>query len=617
MRARLDLAAVPGQLTPGERDRLAAALAGSLSTLTHPLRIWHGPRPTDRGRPRATWLSGLRLPHFPDSGGLLELAGDEDGPALPAPLAETVRSVTLAGDRPGGCLLSVARWPATLRLDWLACLAALEQTAAIAVVLDPLPADTAARVIRRRIAALTATLLLAERAQRPADPQALIGLEAATDLQRKLAAGRTALLRASIQVAVTAARVELQEAVAEAREAMVAAAPGTVLAATPFEQRPGWVSLLAGAAAGPAAKPARRGRILDTEAAALCVPLPAPAFLGEPGAPVLGADPGTGAAVRLDRFGFVNPGRLIVGASGAGKSYAARAELRRWLARGAEAMVIDPEGEFVGLAESLGGTVVTGGADPVAVATSGELPEDAGTQLLCSAIAALLGAELSAAEVALLDTALARLRDGGTGTLAGLAEEAAHLSRLAAFRSLDLAARLAPAATGRLAGWFDRVPDETRPLVVADLRATPDGLRPAVTAGLLGWAWARAAAAPRPATPRLVLVDEAHQLLDDPSSARFLAGFARRARKYGIALDVITQRLSDFLADPAGRAVLDSSATRLLLAVAEPERSEIAAALGLSAGDAAHLVPGRPGTGLLLCPRGRLPVRITDPEDPR
>lgn len=126
---------------------------------------------------------------------------------------------------------------------------------------------------------------------------------------------------------------------------------------------------------------------------------------------------------------------------------------------------------------------------------------------------------------------------------------------------------------------------------------------------VLAWTWDRATTG-AVATPRLLVVDEAHLLLDDPAAADLLAQFARRARKYHLGVDVVTQRLADFLGNPAGQAVLANTATKLLLGCEDHDRAAVAVGLGLTDAEADLLRAGRRGRGLLLTPSFRAAVRI-------
>ncbi|MHB2022275.1 MAG: VirB4 family type IV secretion system protein [Mycobacteriales bacterium] len=616
---RLDLAAPPSLFTAAEALACHDALRSAVRCLAAPLRVWHGPIPAAAGRPHGTWLSGRVLPELARAGGLLRWIPDELGAYLPACTSETAAGLALSGSAVGR-LLRLSSWPASLRLDWLAGLSSQPALAAAVLFLEPIPSELANRLARRRLTQLTAERMLADRAGRLPGGALAGALRAVSALRARLAAGETALVRARLYVALTAASPSALDAAArQVNAALAAAAPGARLTGLPFEQLTGWRGLLGGAAAAGRPGFAGRWRVLDAEAAALCIPLPVPALRTSGADPLVGTDPRTRAQIRLDRFALANPGRLVVGSSGAGKSYAAKLEVHRWLRRGGSALVVDPEGEFLALADAVGGSVVTGAPDPLALLGSGWLSDDAALNLLAATVAACLGEALSTTDLALLQASLGQLRAGRAGDLGRLGELLRQAASRPPFTGSDLPLRLAPLSAGSFARHLQaQWPDNPAPLVVADLRASPEPLRPAVTAGLLGWAWVRAASALAEGSsePQLMVVDEAHLVLADQHAAALLAGFARRARKYRVAFEVITQRLSDFLDCPQGRAVLDSAASRLLFAVAEPERSEVARVLGLSAGEAAFLSPGAPGAALLCCQLGRIPLQISaDPDE--
>ena len=607
-------------LTPPYRLRDAAGRADALAELTAvvaaldgPAQVWHGTVPCavevdGRGaaaeltrrlaaaaRPRATLL--VCGEPAADSGGVVAEARDH------VALADgtLVRTFALTG------------WPPAVSPGWLDDVAA--GCDAVAVHLVPVARDDGLRLLRRRLAALTSTAYLDEQAGRLADPVSAVAAEAAEELRDALARGATRLLRTQVLLALSAPdRDEL-----DARTRVLHADLAAMLA----EARPltwqhalGWrATRRGGAAVG------WPWRLLD--AASVAVTIPHPVGPAGPGTGVLaGVEPESGVPLLVDRFGAHNPTRLVVGTSGAGKSYAAKLELVRQRVAGASAVVVDPEGEFGHLADVLGGlTLAVGeepaGLDPVGLATRRGLAAAEGLSVLASWAAALLGGSLSAVDLALLDRALDVLRSDPTGsaTAADLLSVVADLSAHPPFLGADLAARLAPAAAGTLASLFAPNPDlaDPPPLVVFDLRAVPARVRPAVMACVLAWAWCETVGAGVVAR-RLVVVDEAHLLLDDPPAAELLAQFARRARKYGVGLEVVTQRLSDFLRHPAGEAVLANAATKLLLGCEDHERAAIVAGLGLTEAEADELRPGRRGRGLLLTPTTRTQVEVVSTE---
>jgi len=602
------------------RSEVLDDLTRTLIGLDAPVQIWHGHRPHLRvvpgdGAARVLTRELARTARARQT--VLFRAGDGEVPVsvprLPGPWSES-RSLLGFGEHRQARVLALTRFPAAVTADWLGDIARC--CVAIAVHLQPVPAPVAASLLRRRLASMTSAAAVEAQAGRLIDPQLDLAAETAQQLRTELALGSTRLLRAQVLFALAGdSEEQLLRTERRVRSLLAASlAEGRVLS---LQQQQAWAACQPGGP--PMGWP---WRLLDAASAAAAVPLPA----GPPPPSVegvlAGVDPDTGTPVLLDRWAAPNPARLVVGTSGAGKSYAAKLELARQLAQGAHAVVIDPEGEFTALAQILGGLCLAvgeepAGLDPVGLACRAELTPAEGLAVLASWSAALCGASLTAVDLSLLDRALDVLRSDPAASPgpADLLSVIGDLIEHPPFVGADLPARLASAAGGTLAGLFAPNPALADPpaLVVFDLRSVPDRARPAVMSCVLSWAWSRTLGSDRHgdgATRRLVVLDEAHLLLDDPPAAQLLAQLARRARKYQVGLEVITQRLSDFLTHPTGQAVLANTATKVLLGCEDHERTAVTAGLGLTEAEAAWLRPGQQGCGLLLSAALRTPLQI-------
>lgn len=535
--------------------------------------------------------------------------GEPIGTEMPEDVAAEHPSYLELSDGRCAATFAITRWPAEVHLGWTETLRQVAD--AVVLHLRPVPIAVAAGHFRRRVATLVATAAVDEQSGRVADPATAQAVHAAEALWEGVQSGATSAWWAQLLVTVTAADRDALAAATEELHRVLAPwrAEARVVA---FRQRAAYAATRAGGAPLP-----RPWRLLDVTSAAASIPGPlGPSDIG--GGVLAGADEASGAPLCVDRFGLHNPARLVVGTSGAGKSYATKLEVCRWRVRGAETIVVDPEGEFTRLGDVLKGLVLMvgeepAGLDPVGLATRPGLAAAEGLAVLASVAAALLGEALSAVDLALLDRALMVLRSdvGHHATMSDLLDVLSDVSAHPPFTGADLAARLSPAASGSLAQLFAPNPDldDPPPLVVFDLRSVPARARPAVMACVLAWTWHRATSG-AVATPRLLVVDEAHLLLDDPAAADLLAQFARRARKYLLGVDIVTQRLADFLANPAGQAVLANTATKLLLGCEDHDRAAIADGLHLSDAEADLLRAGRRGHGLLLTPTMHAAVRI-------
>ncbi|WP_405430937.1 VirB4 family type IV secretion system protein [Micromonospora sp. NBC_00617] len=306
--------------------------------------------------------------------------------------------------------------------------------------------------------------------------------------------------------------------------------------------------------------------------------------------------------------------------SGAGKSYFVKLEILRNLYQGVQIAVVDPEDEYLRLADAVGGTVVRLGHAGVKVnpldLPAGDTRPDVLTRrglFLHTLTAVLLGQQPPPAERAALDRAiLAVYRQAGiTADPATHHRPAPLLRDLAATLQADadpaarqLAARLAPWVEGSFSDLFDG-PTTTRPeghLIVWSLRQLPDELRTVGTLLALGSIWRDVDAPGRtsPATRRLVVVDEAWLLMRDGEGARFLFRMSKAARKRNAGLTVITQDVGDVLGTDLGQAVVANAATQVLLKQAPQAIDDIGDAFGLTAGERRLLLAARTGQGLII-----------------
>jgi type IV secretory pathway VirB4 component len=64
---------------------------------------------------------------------------------------------------------------------------------------------------------------------------------------------------------------------------------------------------------------------------------------------------------------------------------------------------------------------------------------------------------------------------------------------------------------------------------------------------------------------RMLIVDEAWQLMKYEDSANFLFSLAKRARKYNLGVTTITQDVEDFMGSRMGRAIVANASMQFLL----------------------------------------------------
>jgi len=318
---------------------------------------------------------------------------------------------------------------------------------------------------------------------------------------------------------------------------------------------------------------------------------------------------------------LTNPNMLVAGQIGRGKSSFVKTLLWRSACFGRRAAVLDPKGEYGGLASALGvepvrlrpgSGVRLNPLDPGPGAE--ELPPGEVTRrrlnLLQSIAAAALGRDLAPIEKAACQLALdsvpdacptlpavARaLLDPSADAAAQIRTSVAELAR----SSHDVALELRRLCEGDLAGMFDGPStvevDWDGPIVVIDLSAMAEDESLAILMAC-ATAWIQAAVARPGAGWRYLVLDEAWRLLSHLGTARWLRSSLKLARQFGVANLLVLHRLSDLVsAGDAGseqralaEGLLSDTETRVIYAQADGEIAPAAELLGLSAGDRARI----------------------------
>jgi type IV secretory pathway VirB4 component len=548
-----------------------------------------------------------------DSAGLAAVLG-------PAAIENTPRYLRV-GDGFTATLI-VTGYPAEVGAAWLDPLLAWPGRLDVVVYVDPLAPQAAAARLRKQRARLESNRRTDAEKGRLADPMTEAAADDAAELADRIARGHSKLFRVGLYMCVHAATLdELDEAVAHVR----ATAASVLLDTQPatWRQLQGWLATLPLATDGLGMR-----RVMDTDAIASAFPLassdlPAP-LPGEPGATggmLYGLNPDSNGVVWWDRWAQHNANSVVLARSGAGKSYFVKLEVLRSLADGVHVAVIDPDNEYIRLAEAVGGVTIALGVGGVRVNPLDIPPGDRRPQartyralFLHTLISVLLGQQPPPSERAALDKAINDAYDqAGISNdpdswrrQAPLLRDVATALTVQRTEAADtLAARLTPWTTGSFKELFDG-PTTTVPagqLVCWSTRQLADELRAPGMLLALDAIWrdvdtpaVRSAHTPR----RLVVVDEAWTLLRDGEGAKFLSRLAKSARKRRAGLAVITQDVGDLLGSDLGQVVIANAATQVLLRQAPQAIDIVADVFGLTGGEARLLLGARRGEGLLL-----------------
>ncbi len=298
--------------------------------------------------------------------------------------------------------------------------------------------------------------------------------------------------------------------------------------------------------------------------------------------------------VIFDRFRLENANMVVFAKSGAGKSFTVKLEALRSMMLGSEVIIIDPENEYQKLADAVGGAYIRLSLNSQTRINPFDLPrvidsdeaDDAlranlvtlhglfrlmlgGSQVTAAGVAmsALTPAEEADLDQALIDT-YARVgitsdpltHNSPPPTISDLYDTLLHMGG----SGPALAQRLRKYTTGTFAGIFSQQSniDINNPMVVFNIRDLEDELRPVAMYIVLSHIWNITRTDQR---KRMLIVDEAWQLMKYDDSANFLFSLAKRARKYYLGLTTITQDVEDFMSSKMGRAIVANSSMQLLL----------------------------------------------------
>jgi len=523
---------------------------------------------------------------------------------------------------------AVTGYPREVHPSWLSPLLTYPGRLDVSLHIEPVDAVTAAAGLRRQLARLESGRRHTEEHGRLLDPHVEAATEDAYDLAARLARGEGKLFRLGLYLTLHAtSQAALTEEIAAVRA--VAASLLLDVKPTTYRSLQGWVTTLP---MGLDLIGMRRS--FDTNALAASFPFtspdlppPEPSSAAGPGGVLYGDNLGSQGLVCWDRFALDNHNSVILGRSGAGKSYLVKLELLRSLYRGIEVAVIDPEDEYARLAAAVGGitTVPLGRPGvrlnpfdlPLAVRPDGKrtAPRDAlirRSLFLHTVITVLLGAEPTATERASLDRAItatyqqsgitadARSWTRPAPTLRDLRDTLARAAQAGDVAAGELAARLHPFVEGAFKQLFDGATTTTPEghLVVFSLRDLSEELKAIGTLLTLDVIWRRVCH-PAIRRPRLVVVDEAWLLMKQPAGAEFLFRMAKASRKHWAGLTVATQDTADVLGSELGKAVVTNAATQILLRQAPQAIDEIVHTFNLSDGERQFLLSADRGQGLL------------------
>jgi type IV secretory pathway VirB4 component len=481
-------------------------------------------------------------------------------------------------------------YPRQLYTGWLSSMVNLDEVIDISMYIYPVESQVVLENLRKKVTQLEAGIQIDNEKGRVRDPAKQAQILDAEEMRDKLQVGEERFFRFGMYFTLYASSMDELEFVAHKVESMlgqqlVYSKPATAQQEQAMTSNvPQFTDQL------------QIRRNFSTGALSTTFPFTS-ADLSQDNGILYGINMHNSGLVIFDRFSLENSNSVVFAKSGAGKSFTVKLEALRSMMFGTEVFIIDPENEYQRMCDAAGGAYVRLSLNSSTRINPFDLPqvvdaEEADNalrsnlitlhgllrQMMGGAQAQLLGGSsaltpaLNPAEESDLDQALIETyaKAGITNdplthtaippTIADLYDTLLHMGGTGP----QLAQRLRKYTTGTFAGIFSQQSNVNvnNPMVVFNIRDLEDELRPVAMYIVLNYIWNKTKTDQK---RRLLVVDEAWQLMKYEDSASFLFSLAKRARKYNLGITTITQDVEDFMGSRMGRAIVANASMQILL----------------------------------------------------
>ena len=524
--------------------------------------------------------------------------------------------------------LYVYNWPNYIYPNWLAQLVNMDVTMDIAQFIYPSSNKAIMKMLRKKVAELRSSIRMLEQRGIVRDPQLEAALQDAEELRDLLARGQEKLFQFGMYVTLYA---EDEERLRKVQTDVESALGGKLVLTKPaaFQMEHGWVSSMP-----LCLDELEINRNMNTSPLATSFPFSSSDLTDDHGI-LYGINRHNDSLVIFDRFDLANANSNIFATSGSGKSFTAKLELLRYLMLGTEVIVIDPENEYTTLCQAVKGTFIPLSSQSQFRINPFDLPkavrgEEAATgEILRSAVINLHGllrlmlGPITPSEDGVLDKAIL-----DTYALNGItlqSEKPGDLEPPTLTELVDVLMTtdggenmgriLMKYTEGSFAGLFNQKTNVEldNQMIVFQIRDLEEQLRPIAIYIALNFIWNRIRAELK---KRILVIDEAWNLMQHEDSARFLYGIVKRARKYYLGVTTITQDVDDFVESPFGKPIITNSTLQLLMKQSPATVDSLQKLFYMTDGEKYLLLNSDVGQGVLFAGYKHVAVEIiASPEE--
>ena len=531
-----------------------------------------------------------------------------------------------------GRTLYVYGYPRELYTGWLSGLINIDQVLDISMFIYPVDTQVVLNNLRKKVTQLEADMSLNAEKGRTRDPGREAALADAEELRDQLQVGAERFFRFGLYVTLYADSLEELSFVQHNIETLFG--QQLIYSKTASSQQEQGLN----STIPQMSDQLQIRRNMNTGAISTSFPFTSADLTQEKGI-LYGVNMHNNGLVIFDRFSLENANMVVFAKSGAGKSFTVKLEALRSMMLGSDILIIDPENEYQKLADAVGGSYIRLSLNSDTRINPFDLPkvidseeaEDAlranlvtlhgllrlmlgGSQVTATGqmLSALTPAEEADLDQGLIDT---YARAGITSdplthnsqppTISDLYDTLLHMGGTGP----QLAQRLRKYTSGTFAGIFSQQSniDINNNMVVFNIRDLEEELRPVAMYIVLSHIWNITRSYQK---KRMLIVDEAWQLMKYDDSANFLFSLAKRARKYYLGLTTITQDVEDFMGSKMGRAIVANSSMQLLLKQSTSAVDVLADVFKLTEEERKRLANFPVGQGLFFAGQNHVHIQI-------
>ncbi len=529
-------------------------------------------------------------------------------------------------------------YPRQIYTGWMSSLVNLDEVIDLSLFVYPVESQVVLDNLRKKVSQLEAGIQIDTEHGKVRDPGKQAAIQDAEELRDKLQVGEERFFRVGLYFTIYGNSNEELEYVSHKVESLLTQQQVFSKPAS-AQQEQGLNSTIP-----QFTDQLQIRRNMDTGAVSTTFPFTS-ADLSQDNGILYGINMHNSGLVIFDRFSLENGNAVVFAKSGAGKSFAVKLEVLRSMMFGTEVFIIDPENEYQKMAEAVGGAYVRLSLNSSTRINPFDLPtvtdkEESDNALRGNLITlhgllrlmmggaqaqmaagnaggGMVAPALTPVEESDLDSALIETyaKVGITNdplthsspppTIADLYDTLLHMGGTGP----QLAQRLRKYTTGTFAGIFSMQSNVNidNPLTVFNVRDLEDELRPVAMYIVLNHIWNKTKTDMK---KRILVIDEAWQLMKYEDSANFMFSLAKRARKYNLGVTTISQDVEDFMGSKMGRAIVANASMQLLLKQSSSAVDVLASTFKLTSEEKKRLSQFPVGQGLFFAGQNHVHIQI-------